>query len=608
MLQLLTDIQSGYNMSELNSTSHQKHIFSEQNLQILQIFTFVCGISTIFMVYFVKKNMTGLHILIKSIFYFELGKNIISHIIGFICLHLMSFWKIQNSATCILTMCAYTLGYFGTTISISMISNIRLYLYVKQSLNETYQKKNIQFKILAIYVIGIGIFAYNIIFSALKGSVPSINHCAGIKPYPLTFNFLMDMGLINYFILMVFVGDIIMLVYRWRKIKEIVPAELVAPNSEYMTVPVHATLLSILLILIITLSRNHIFSALANEDIKHPNVDSYFLAIGIFLMVYSLIPSFIIYKAIKTKKFYPNASYELRRHDEKESQDNKQNHSEINSKIERNSNNENVNIMQGSDSKQLIKHQQHTEEDNTYSIQEEVEFYMIKGDVELYVMEEDKNNEPSLGQTTPNIMCDLTNEHMNKNMDVPEEMVDNFEDTKANNSNYPQEYVEQNIIVVDVHNECECFQFPTISNLTNKHMNKNMQHTAEDNTHSIQGEVEFNMFKEDFESNFIEEDVYNEPSLGQMTPNIISDLNKEHMNKNINDPQEMVDNFEDTKANNSNYLKKDVEQKIIVVDEYNEQNLKNATTKRVRDLTKIDINIAQEQNWDKIEVVPDSDE
>ena len=491
MLQLLTDIQFGNNMSKFNSTSHQKYIFTEQNLQILQIFTFVCGISTTFLVYFVKKYMTGLDILIKSIFYFELGKNIISHIIGFICLHLMSFWKIQNLATCILTMSAYTLGYFGTTISISMISNIRLYLSVKQSLNETYQKKDIQFKIFAIYVIGIGISAYNIIFSALKGSFSPINFCAGIPPYPLTFNILVNMGLVTYFILMVFVGDFIMLVYRWRKTKEIVPVELVAPNSEYMTVPVHATLLSILLILIITFGRNYLFLEIANLDLKHPHVNYYFLACGIIVMVYSLIPCFIIYKTVKTKKYYSNAPCELRRQDKKESQDNKQNHRETNPKVERNSNNENVDIMQGLDSKQLIKHQQHTKEDNTYSIQEEVEFNTIKEHVELNAMEENIHNEPSLGQTTPNIISDLTKKHMNKNMNDPQETVDNFEDTKANNSNDPKEDFKQNVIVVDVHNE---------------------------------------------------------------------------------------------------------------------QNLKNTTTKRVRDLTKIDTNISQEQNWDKIEVVSDSDE
>ena len=155
-------------MPESNSTKHQMDDIADQDFQgliITEVFTFLLLITSVLFLYLIKKKLSGLNPLIKSILYFLAGFKITLNFIRLITVLVMLLWQLKIFSLCMIPILVIHLTIFGTIVSLSMISNVRLYLAIQTSPLTTYKKKHIQYFMVIIYIVSFGMYILNFIYS-----------------------------------------------------------------------------------------------------------------------------------------------------------------------------------------------------------------------------------------------------------------------------------------------------------------------------------------------------------------------------------------------------------------------------------------------------------
>ena len=174
--------------------------------------------------------------------------------------------------------------------------------------------------IIFVYVLVIGGSTGTLLIFEWQGLSPDTTYCIRLEnednENPLILAAIMA-SFAFVCILAIFIGDILMLMFIWKRNNEVVPSKLVPWKStskeedDDMTVPVHATILSTMLLCVLAgrtalLIQKHTFSWIT---------ESFSWAI-----TGSMIP-YIIFNVIKTKKPYPVIPRGLQRYEENEEEE-----------------------------------------------------------------------------------------------------------------------------------------------------------------------------------------------------------------------------------------------------------------------------------------------
>ena len=286
----------------------------------LHLSSLICVFASALYLFLIKKKLSGLNTIIKSILYFMAGGSFISNLISFVSLILMCFWKFQSFTTCAMIQITRTVNYFNILISLALISQVRYYIAVKTSQIKVYNKKTLRYIIATIYILSLSLYLVSRIIAILYGRAPIITRCSGNPDidntkYQLS---LMINGPLALLILIInLIGDFSMLLFIWKRKNQVSPAQLIPWKSvsksedDDMAVPVHATALSVvsLIVLLVTIS---IYTKLDNSMVLAP-----VLLIALSrLWANVVIPYVMLFKIIKTKKPKPVIPKGLQMHEE----------------------------------------------------------------------------------------------------------------------------------------------------------------------------------------------------------------------------------------------------------------------------------------------------
>ena len=283
----------------------------------LHLSSLICVFASALYLFLIKKKLSGLNTIIKSILYFMAGGSFISNLISFVSLILMCFWKFQSFTTCAMIQITRTVNYFNILISLALISQVRYYIAVKTSQIKVYNKKTLRYIIATIYILSLSLYLVSRIIAILYGRAPIITRCSGNPDidntkYQLS---LMINGPLALLILIInLIGDFSMLLFIWKRKNQVSPAQLIPWKSvsksedDDMAVPVHATALSvvslIVLLIIIAIGYELHFSLFVSRLVLN------------WLWMNVVIPYVMLFKIIKTKKPKPIIPKGLQMHEE----------------------------------------------------------------------------------------------------------------------------------------------------------------------------------------------------------------------------------------------------------------------------------------------------
>ena len=311
-------------MSELNSTQ-------KLNLLANHPFDFVCIEISILVVilgsglslFMIKNNLAGLNFLIKSMLYVMAGQTFTMCWISLVITIVMQVLRLQTFTTCIIFFISRYFMTIGNLASIATISQVRYYIALKTTQLKAYKKKTLQFCIVGVHVF---VYVGGLLFVGLTswyGWFPPMQMCMGSnfqKPdkwFPIP-GLLIIVMLIC--ILIGLIGDLCLMNLIWKRKNMIVPGQLIpwkstskADNID-MKVPVHATLLSIVSLVLVIIVSSITLQTIQDQD--------FFWYVISFVNIWcGFVIPFIIMKVIKTKKQNPVIPNILQMHDENENPD-----------------------------------------------------------------------------------------------------------------------------------------------------------------------------------------------------------------------------------------------------------------------------------------------
>ena len=116
----------------------------------LNIASLICVFSSACYGFLIKKKLSGLNKIIRTILYFMAGGSFISNLIESLNISLMHFWQLQNFITCTVNMLSHTFNFFNILLSLALISHVRYYIAVKTSKIKAYKKKTLNYIIATI--------------------------------------------------------------------------------------------------------------------------------------------------------------------------------------------------------------------------------------------------------------------------------------------------------------------------------------------------------------------------------------------------------------------------------------------------------------------------
>ena len=144
---MMVDVNSTHNYT---SPFHfQDHPFVSMSLLITSS---ICVFSSVLYSFLIKKKLSGLNTIIKTILYFMAGGSFISNLIVSVNISLMYFWQLQNFITCSLNRISLSVNYFNILVSLALISQVRYYIAVKTSQIKAYKKKILHYIIATVYL------------------------------------------------------------------------------------------------------------------------------------------------------------------------------------------------------------------------------------------------------------------------------------------------------------------------------------------------------------------------------------------------------------------------------------------------------------------------
>ena len=237
-------------MPESNTTKHQMYDVTDQHFRliIMEVFAFLLLLASVFFLYLIKKKLSDLNPLIKSILYFLAGFKITLNLIYLITVLVILLWQSRNFSLCMIHILASYFKRFGIIVSLSIISNVRLYLAIQTSPLTPYKKKQIQYIMVIIYIVSFGMYIFNFIHSGWNGSIYSINKCSNIySSNNLTFTHFVIYALYILFILINFVGDATLLNFIWSRRRNTVIVHGISSNNmkNDMSTPIRSILMSL---------------------------------------------------------------------------------------------------------------------------------------------------------------------------------------------------------------------------------------------------------------------------------------------------------------------------------------------------------------------------
>ena len=297
-------------MDDVNSTDNYTFPFNLNNYPYvfvpLHISTLISVFASALFLFLIKKKLSGLNTIIKSILYFMAGGSFISNLISYVSLILMLFWKFQNFTTCAVIQITRTVDFFNILVSLALISQVRYYIAVKTAQIKAYNKKTLQYIIIAVYILSLSLYFVFRLIAVLYGRVPIITRCSGNTDIDNTKYQLSPMinGTFALLILIInLIGDISMLLFIWKRKNQVSPVQLIPWKSvsesedDDLAVPVHATALSVVT-LIVLLTSLSIYTKLDNSLVLAPVL---FITLS-KLWANVVIPYVMMFKIIKTKK------------------------------------------------------------------------------------------------------------------------------------------------------------------------------------------------------------------------------------------------------------------------------------------------------------------
>ena len=296
-------------MPESNTTKHQMYDVTDQHFQgliIMEVFTFLLLIASVFFLYLIKKKMSDLNPLIKSILYFLAGFKITLNLIDLITVLVILLWQSRNFSLCMIHILVSYFKKFGTIVSLSIISNVRLYLAIQTSPLTPYKKKQIQYIMVIIYIVSFGMYTLNFIHSGWNGSIYIVNKCSNIySNNNLTFTYFVNFALPIYFILINFVGDATLLNFIWSRRRNTVIVHHISSNNmkNDMSTPIRSILMSLFCLISVIL---HL-----HLRVEIDNFNFWFGRRVIIVMIIDsiyfniIIPYTILYEISRTKESYP---------------------------------------------------------------------------------------------------------------------------------------------------------------------------------------------------------------------------------------------------------------------------------------------------------------
>ena len=207
-------------IDEKNSTqNHTLHLnMNNHPLEsvTLLVSPLICVFASALYLFLIKKKLSGLNTIIKSILYFMAGGSFISNFIAFVNLTLMIFWQLQNFTTCTMSRIVTIVNYFNILISLALISQVRYYIAVKTSQIKAYKKETLKYIIALVYILSFGGVITAKIIAALYGRAPMIAKCSGSanidsSKYPVGFMIIGPLALL--IVIINLIGDISMLIF-----------------------------------------------------------------------------------------------------------------------------------------------------------------------------------------------------------------------------------------------------------------------------------------------------------------------------------------------------------------------------------------------------------
>ena len=312
-------------MVDINSTHNYTRPFHfkdhPESISLL-ITSLICVFTSVLYSFLIKKKLSGLNTIIKTILYFMAGGSFICNLIVSVNISLMYFWSLQNLIiTCTMNRISHTVNYFNIIVSLALISQVRYYIAVKTSQIKAYNKKSLHYIIAAVYILSLGGVIIVINIGIHYGRAPIINKCSGRAEVD---NTKYNIGLMIYgpFALMIviinLIGDISMLFFIWKRKSQVSPAQLIPWKSisksedNDMAVPVHATALSVVSLIVIVI----IISIVAKFNLASLDLAPVLLFALNRLWINVVIPYVMFFKIIKTKKPKPIIPKGLQMHEE----------------------------------------------------------------------------------------------------------------------------------------------------------------------------------------------------------------------------------------------------------------------------------------------------
>ena len=312
---MVDDENSTHNYTEhFNMKDHPLESFT------LLVSSSICACASALYLFLIKKKLSGLNSIIKSILYFMAGGSFISNLIAFVNLILMFFWQLQNFPTCTMNRIITITNYFHILISLALISQVRYYIAVKTSQIKTYKKKTLQIMIATIYLLTLSVVIIAKIIDALYGSAPIITKCSGSADIDNTkyqFMLMIHGPLALLIVIINLIGDISMLIFIRKRKSQVFPVQLIPWKSvsksedDDLAVPVHATALSVVSLIILLLT----IAILTILDYSLVLVPVLVIALS-RLWINVVIPYVMLFKIIKTKKPKPIIPKGLQMHEE----------------------------------------------------------------------------------------------------------------------------------------------------------------------------------------------------------------------------------------------------------------------------------------------------
>ena len=301
---------------------------------LIESSTVVCIFGSILLLFLIKKRLEGLNSLIKSIMYFMAVQSFLANLTYLTCTLIVSYYQVKNIVSCAIILLAKAVRRIGVLFSLALISQIRYYIALKTSQTKSYKKSFLKYIIVAVLVVGLGGYIVTFTIFAFNDMVPLISICSGSPDsYPEKIPIFAIITM-SYAIIIIFVNlisDISMLIFIYKRRNKVQPTQLIPWKSASkkeendMEVPVHATILSTLSLIIMALIIvffQKLFEASTFLQIIFWSLNQFWISF--------VIPYVMLLKIIKTKKPLPVIPQGLQMHDEEDDQEDDEEHDENN--------------------------------------------------------------------------------------------------------------------------------------------------------------------------------------------------------------------------------------------------------------------------------------